>query len=230
MRKLARWAGIGVGGFVAAAWAVACYSPNLGSPGFYCHPQDVPACPDSQVCVNGRCVNGAPDGGAVKTDLAAPPPQDLGGGTDGSSGGMTCDGPTTCLTATSLGNVNADTGGMLSGMGQTAEWLSVQAIENNNGLTGQRMRLKVTLTSPASTNFDLFVYRNGGGTQPECMAVSGSSTTTSTDVVSIDWGETDGALPNGVSDNALVTIEVRAAAGATCVAGQTWSLDVVGGP
>jgi hypothetical protein len=212
---------------VAVIWAAACYSPKLGSPGFYCHPEDVPACPGSQVCVNGRCVNGAGDG-SVPVDLGGGP-RDFGGGTDGGGGGS-CDGTTTCMTAMSLGSINADTGGMLSATGETSQWLSVQAVENNNGLTGQRMRIKVTLTSPSTTNFDLYVYRNGGGPTPECNTASGMSTTASTDVVSIDWGEMDGGVPNGTKDDALVTIEVRAAPAVMCVAGQQWTLDVVGGP
>ncbi len=33
-----------------------CYSPKLGTPGFYCHEGDNPACPDGQMCLQGRCV------------------------------------------------------------------------------------------------------------------------------------------------------------------------------
>ncbi len=92
------------------------------------------------------------------------------------------------------------------------------------------MRLRVTLTSPPGTNLDLYVYRNGGGATPECRAVSGSSTSTSAvDIVGIDWGEIDGDIPKGSSDNALVTIEVRAVS-STCSASQRWSLEVKGGP
>jgi hypothetical protein len=35
---------------------VGCFNPQVGSPGFYCHAEDIPACPDGQSCVNGRCV------------------------------------------------------------------------------------------------------------------------------------------------------------------------------
>ena len=60
--------------------------------------------------------------------------------------------------------------------------------------------------------------------------MSGSSTSTSaSDVVSLDWGEGDGDIPNGVDDDAVVSIEVRPAAGAMCSTGQTWSLEVKGG-
>ena len=32
-----------------------CYNPKLGSPGYYCHLEDHPACPDGQECMQGRC-------------------------------------------------------------------------------------------------------------------------------------------------------------------------------
>jgi hypothetical protein len=41
----------------AVVLAAGCYSPQLGTPGFYCHPEDEPACPDGQECVDGRCVS-----------------------------------------------------------------------------------------------------------------------------------------------------------------------------
>jgi hypothetical protein len=58
---------------------VACYSPKLGNPGFFCHADDHPACPNGQSCVSGRCVNG---GQQVATDLGqedGPPPGQDGG-------------------------------------------------------------------------------------------------------------------------------------------------------
>ncbi len=36
-----------------------CYNPEFGSPGFYCHVDDDPACPDGQSCINGRCIGGS---------------------------------------------------------------------------------------------------------------------------------------------------------------------------
>src|SRR5262245_42845247 len=53
-----------------------CYSPTLSSPGFYCHVNDSPQCPDGQKCMGGRCVDNKAglqfDGGAnnMGTDLA----------------------------------------------------------------------------------------------------------------------------------------------------------------
>jgi hypothetical protein len=50
-----------------------CYHPNIGSPGFFCHADDKPACPQDQTCVNGRCVDVAgPQDGAAPRDGAAP--------------------------------------------------------------------------------------------------------------------------------------------------------------
>ena len=70
-----------------------CYRPNFGSPSFYCHEEDVPACPDGQKCVDGRCsdpsalASSAPDaasgwsdndgGTTAPADLASEPPPDL---------------------------------------------------------------------------------------------------------------------------------------------------------
>ncbi len=51
-----------------------CYSPKLGSPGFFCHSDDNPACPDGQQCINGRC---APPGTKVPLD------GDMGAGDNG---------------------------------------------------------------------------------------------------------------------------------------------------
>ena len=57
-----------------------CFSPELGSPSFYCHEEDTPACPDGQKCVGGRCyaqnadvngnVGGSSDDAGVPDDLA----------------------------------------------------------------------------------------------------------------------------------------------------------------
>ena len=68
-----------------------CYKPHYGSPSFYCHPEDVPSCPDGQECVDGRCyapndvvLTGAdlssgwnPDDGGSQADLASQAPEDM---------------------------------------------------------------------------------------------------------------------------------------------------------
>jgi hypothetical protein len=123
----------------------------------------VPACPSGQRCLNGRCVDQESDMGVPGPDMAGPP-RDMGGGGNDGGGGGSCAATTMCPSAPGLGSVNADSGGTLSAMGHTSQWLAVETVENNSAITGQRMRLRVTLTSPASANFDLYVHRNNGGT------------------------------------------------------------------
>jgi hypothetical protein len=53
-----------------------CFNPHYGSPSFYCHEDDQPACPDGQYCVAGRCV----DPGKVTTDGGVVPIEDMSGG------------------------------------------------------------------------------------------------------------------------------------------------------
>src|SRR4051812_33654603 len=62
------WLAFFVVGVVAGA--VACYSPNFGSPGYYCDPDSSPACPSGQECVNGQCVS--PGHTNTDGDMAAP--------------------------------------------------------------------------------------------------------------------------------------------------------------
>lgn len=66
---------------------VACYNPKLESPGYFCHPEDVPACPDGQRCVNGRCVNGDPGGRPDGSDDLGAGVGDMAGGGDDGGGG-----------------------------------------------------------------------------------------------------------------------------------------------
>ena len=73
MRRIA-WLGL----FTISAVA-ACYGPQLGSPGYFCHPDDNPACPEGQTCAAAgggsfRCVtrgvNNQQDGGLILPDLS----------------------------------------------------------------------------------------------------------------------------------------------------------------
>jgi hypothetical protein len=67
-----------------------CYGPDLGAPGYYCHPTDNPACPSGQVCVAGRCVTPGmapltvPDLALARMPdlVSSSPPPDLGGPPD----------------------------------------------------------------------------------------------------------------------------------------------------
>lgn len=55
---------------LAVTLFVACYKPSFGSPGYYCDPENEPACPEGQSCVAGRCVSRRSGGGdmAVSED------------------------------------------------------------------------------------------------------------------------------------------------------------------
>jgi hypothetical protein len=60
-----------------ALLAAGCYHPSIGSPGFFCHADDKPACPQDQVCVNGRCTDvtgpvAGPEDGATASDMSEP--------------------------------------------------------------------------------------------------------------------------------------------------------------
>ena len=61
------------------ALCAGCFNPKYGSQTFYCHPDDNPACPDGQFCVDGRCQS-SPSGGTVILDGGTPRNQDFGGG------------------------------------------------------------------------------------------------------------------------------------------------------
>jgi hypothetical protein len=89
--------------------------------------------------------------------------------------------------------------------------------------------LSATLSSAPGSNFDVYLYRNGGGMTPvECTNVAGQSMLTSgDDVVSVKWGE--GSIPNGSSDNALITVRVQHVSG-PCDSAHDWKLTLVGNP
>ena len=44
-------------GLLLILGCVACFNPTYASPGYFCHPDDNPACPDGQTCSAGRCVD-----------------------------------------------------------------------------------------------------------------------------------------------------------------------------
>src|SRR5688572_13457852 len=45
-----------------------CFNPEFGSPGYYCHSGDTPACPEGQTCnASGRCVGGSGGDGGTTT-------------------------------------------------------------------------------------------------------------------------------------------------------------------
>ncbi len=152
-----------------------------------------------------------------------------GSGTGGSSGGGTCQGAQ-CQQATDYGAVSGDTGSQsVTVSGSQPQWVKVRVTEDDSGIVGHKLKVTATLDSPPGENFDLYVYVNtSSDVSLECSALAGSSTNAAgvTDTVSKSWGE--GTIPNGSDDSRNVSIEVRAAAGATCNSSSTWSLTVKG--
>jgi hypothetical protein len=167
---------------------------------------------------------------------SAPPPTDAGtdavvrdsgtgdSGTGGDAGTPTaCVSPNACLGATTMTGVSGDTGSQTSrSTGTTSQWLKIRVSEDDSGVLGAKLKLKLTLTSPSSANFDMRVYVPLDGSSQKCTGADrATNATVGPDVASVEWGE--GALANGDQDDRTVTIEVFHVSG-TCAAGQTWTL------
>lgn len=192
--------------------------------------------------------NAAADGGDDAPTVKLPPPSstdddagdDDGGATDdggadagadgGNDGGPTtsCNATNTCAGSTALGSLSGDTGGdTTSAQGTTSQWFSVDVTEDDSSVFANSLEMKAMLVSPASANFDLFVYVPGGGGQRECSTVSKKSEQTSgTDTAGVEFGE-GGTFSNGNDDGRTITIEVRHVSG-TCSPGDKWTLTLFG--
>ncbi len=174
----------------------------------------------------------------VQVDSAPPPPpQDAGipdaavpdastgdSGTGGDAGTPTaCVSPNVCLGAITMTAVSGDTGSPRSTQtGSTSKWLKIRVSEDDSGVTGAKLKLKLTLTSPAGTNFDMRVYVPNDGSSQKCTGADrATSATAGPDVASVEWGE--GFLANGDQDDRTVTVEVFHVSG-TCDTAQTWTL------
>jgi hypothetical protein len=138
-----------------------------------------------------------------------------------------CTSNATCQAAMNLGTVSGDTGAaMLTASGSQAAWLRVRVTEDDSGVAGTKLRVTTRLTSPASSNYDVFVYVNTGSDVIECSTPSGTATTIGTvDELKLNWGE--GTVANGNDDSRNISIEVRPISG-MCSAAQPWQLVVLG--
>ena len=89
------------------------------------------------------------------------------------------------------------------------------------------MTMTATLTSPAATNYDLYLYVNGGSDVLSCTTPSGAATKNGTmQSQKLTWGET-GTFSNGSDDSRTVVVEVRAPA-TGCSSGADWQLNITG--
>ncbi len=138
-----------------------------------------------------------------------------------------CASTATCQTAITLGQVSGDTGNIhFTTMGHQSAWFRVRVTEDDSEVFGLSMRFGATLTSPATNDYDVFVYVNAGSDVVECTTTTGTTTTNGTvNQNHAEWGE--GTISNGNDDGRTVSIEVRPI-GTNCVATQPWTLDVEG--
>ncbi len=146
---------------------------------------------------------------------------------DAPSGGL-CASSATCPTALDLGTVSGDTGNAtVTASGYLAGWYHLRVTENDSGVFGVAMTVTVQLTSPASEQYDVFLYVNTGTDAVECATPSGSPTTAgTTESTKLNWGES-GSFSNGSDDSRTVSIEIRPKPG-SCVAAQPWQLTATG--
>jgi hypothetical protein len=178
-----------------------------GGPG----PSDSAASTDGLV----RRDAGEEDAGETPIDASVRP--------DG-GGAALCANPSACTAPAAAGTLSGDTASTpVTITGTTSRWVKVHVNENDNSPVGKALSLRAALTSPAGSNFDLFLY---DGAPSQCVTPDFSSTTTGPDQVEVEWGES-GVLSNGVSDSRDVYVEVRYVGG-SCPPSGNWSLTFTG--
>jgi hypothetical protein len=140
-----------------------------------------------------------------------------------------CASPNTCPTATDLGTLSGDTGnGTKSAEGTGSQWLQVRMTEDDNSLfNAASLYMRAELTVPVGANYDIYVYRAPTNSDIECATPTTSSTKLGAfKTASMTWGEM-GLIPNGVSDERTVNVEVRYVSG-TCGPDDKWKLTLRG--
>lgn len=173
----------------------------------------------------------ANEGGAPQGDAGTDAPiTDAGGGDSGAGDGGTggsCAATMTCGAATDLGSISGDkNANVKTASGTGSQWFKILVTEDDSAIDANDLEMKAVLTSPAGSNYDLFLYLpSSGPTTRNCTTISKSSTSTSSsDQASLSWGES-GLFANGDDDDRTVTVEVRHVSG-PCTA--PWSLSVYG--
>ncbi len=137
-----------------------------------------------------------------------------------------------CPTAKDLGSVSGDTAASINSVtfsGSTSQWLVVTVTEDSNSVVEHDLFMKITLTGPAGTNYDLTAYVDPSGTPStrSCQTASGQSNNAAgmEDSVDLTWDDNQVTQPN--DDTRLVTIKVDHVSG-PCGPGNDWSLTVLG--
>ncbi len=168
------------------------------------------------------------DDGPLPGSTGSDTTSDDGPMTSSDSGGVPgdCDDGSTCASAAVVGGIAGDEPSQLSTSGDTDTWVTLQVSENNSDVIGEQLTFTASLTSPAGSDFDLFVFRGNQGSATGCGGQQDNSTNAvGIDSVFMSWGE--GALANNADDSAWVAIEIRSKNG-MCVQGAEWTLTVIG--
>lgn len=182
---------------------------------------------ESEPAMDGSTDDGLADDTAAASTGEGGSTGDEGGSTGDDGSGMACDNELTCAAADPIGGVAGDESTpQIVVTGDTPTWVTFQVSENNSDFTGETLSFRVTLASPATADFDLYVFRGPEGGSSGCGGTTMQSTNAAgTDMVQMEWGE--GALANNVDDGVWVAVEVRAKNG-TCDPPAQWTLTVAG--
>lgn len=159
---------------------------------------------------------------------------DSGSGHGDDAGPMfVCTAINTCATGRTLSTIRGDSEAQVSSAsGQMSEWLAI-TIADIGGIYNQDNTLKarLTLTSPAGSNYDLFVHQpneaGGNATPPKDCSVApfSSQMTAGSDVVALSWQDVTNFFGETAGDGLTLSIEIRHVSG-PC--DKPWSLTVQG--
>jgi hypothetical protein len=159
-------------------------------------------------------------------------PNDAGGPgpmSDAGSGSGTCTTAALCSSTTIKTTISGDNpGNTIALYGTTSQWIKIRVTENDDGgflSNGVPLRIALTLTSPAGSNFDLFLY----SAKPlQCTTPSFSSTKLTSDSIATQWGESETSFGDNNSDDSRDIIAEVRYVGGTCPTVGNWKLSMIG--
>jgi hypothetical protein len=134
----------------------------------------------------------------------------------------------TCETSRDLGSVNGDGDGKVTAEGRCSEWVRVRVVESDDSFSGEKLKVKVTLTPPTGADFELLAFVNTAVDVKECRAPSAASESDGDkpENVEVEWGES--FVGNGADDSRTLSLHIKSVTGA-CTA-EPWKLLIQGNP